>query len=442
MTRVRIDGIIELKLRQGPTAALVINGQRRWLATTVTQQRGETLFIGSEIKEIRLTQQDRAVQAELTLPQLRQVISNSLGTTDISGFTGERLDLVLDGAGSMKVAGSYRVISASLGGLGSMNIQAALSDGLELNLHGAGYVTATGSARWLRADLGGLGGLDAQHFQVDSVQLDLGGLGNAAVYARQQAALQLHGLGSAAVYGRPGRAQRACRRPGQGDLEMRLATPFTSRRSSLLALLLPLALAAHLPAHAGAFADAASAYKQGQYALALKRVTPLAASGHADAQHLLGLMYYMGRGVARDYRQAMTWHRKAAEQGKADAQYVVGAMYYTGNGVVQDHRQAVPWFRKAAEQGHAEAQHALGLMYRYHVAGMPQDMVLAYMLWNLAATSGHANAAQQRAAIVEKMTAEQIDEGQALSRVWRPGTPLPASTRTGRAKGEQSSVQG
>jgi TPR repeat protein len=36
------------------------------------------------------------------------------------------------------------------------------------------------------------------------------------------------------------------------------------------------------------------------------------------------------------------WHRKAAEQGKADAQYVVGAMYYTGNAVPQDHKPAVP----------------------------------------------------------------------------------------------------
>ena len=165
------------------------------------------------------------------------------------------------------------------------------------------------------------------------------------------------------------------------------------RHASLTAAALLLALCLpHGARAAGAFADAATAYKSGNYALALKEVTPLAQRGHADAQHLLGLMYYMGRGVPRDYRQAMLWHRRAAEQGKADAQYVVGAMYYTGNAVPQDQQQAVAWFRKAAEQGHAEAQHALALMYRYHVAGVPQDKVIAYMLWNLAAASGHAGA--------------------------------------------------
>lgn len=201
--RVRLEGIIELKVRQGPIAALVISGERAWLSRTATRQRGDTLIIDNGGKEMRLSHHDRAIHAELTLPQLREVVSNSLGWCEISGFSGERLELVLDGAGSMKVSGSYRTLKASLGGLGSMNIQATLAEGLELDLHGAGYVTVAGQGRWLRANLGGLGGLDAQHFQVDHVEVDLGGLGNAAVYARQHAALQLNGLGSATVHGRP-----------------------------------------------------------------------------------------------------------------------------------------------------------------------------------------------------------------------------------------------
>ncbi|MBP1203844.1 TPR repeat protein [Duganella sp. 1411] len=179
------------------------------------------------------------------------------------------------------------------------------------------------------------------------------------------------------------------------------------------------------------FAEGATAYNNKNYALALKEIAPLAKAGNADAQHLLGLMYYMGRGVKQDYKQALAWHRKAALQGKADAQYVVGAMYYTGNAVIQDHKQAVGWFRKAAEQGHADAQQVMGLMYRYHMGGMPQDNVIAYMLWNLAAAKGSATAAEQRSAVVKHMTQEQIEEGQALSAAWKPNTPLPTKSRTG-----------
>jgi len=179
------------------------------------------------------------------------------------------------------------------------------------------------------------------------------------------------------------------------------------------------------------FAEGATAYNSKNYAVALREIRPLAQAGNMDAQHLLGLMYYMGRGVPQDYKTALEWHRKAALQGKADAQYVVGAMYYTGNAVIQDHKQAVIWFRKAAEQGYPDAQQVLGLMYRYHMGGMPQDSVIAYMLWNLAAANGSMTAAEQRAAVMKTMTHEQIEEGQALSAAWKPGTPLPKQSRTG-----------
>nr|WP_315259457.1 tetratricopeptide repeat protein [uncultured Duganella sp.] len=179
------------------------------------------------------------------------------------------------------------------------------------------------------------------------------------------------------------------------------------------------------------FAEGATAYNSKNYAVALKEIRPLAQAGNTDAEHLLGLMYYMGRGVPQDYKAALEWHRKAALKGKADAQYVVGAMYYTGNAVIQDHKQAVSWFRKAAEQGHTQAQQVLGLMYRYHMGGVPQDNVIAYILWNLAAANGSANAAEQRAAVVKTMTPEQLEEGQALSAAWRLNTPLPQKSRTG-----------
>ena len=197
--------------------------------------------------------------------------------------------------------------------------------------------------------------------------------------------------------------------------------------------LLAVALAIGLPASAVAgFVEGATAYNARNYALALKEITPLAKAANHDAEQLLGLMYYMGRGVARDYKQAFFWSQKAAAAGKPDAQYVIGAMYYTGNAVPLDQRQAVWWFHKAAEQGHADAQHALALMYRYHVAGVPQDLVIAYMLWNLAAAGGNVGAPAQRASVARQMTEEQVAEAQVLSRTWKVGTALPTESKTGR----------
>jgi hypothetical protein len=201
--RVKLDGMIDLKLKQGAVAALVISGERALLSKTTTEQRGDTLTIGTEAKGFKLGHNANSLRAELTLPQLREVSSDSVGWTDISGFSGDELDLKLDGAGSMKVNCSYRLVTAVLGGVGSMNIQGGNYDGIDLSLRGAGFVTLKGGAKWLKASLGGLGGLDAQYFQVDTVNLDLSGLGNASVWARQNANLNLSGLGSVTVHGKP-----------------------------------------------------------------------------------------------------------------------------------------------------------------------------------------------------------------------------------------------
>ena len=52
-----------------------------------------------------------------------------------------------------------------------------------------------------------------------------------------------------------------------------------------------------------------------------------------------------------------------AQQGNSYAPFYLGLMYYNGEGVTQDYKQAVKWWRKAAEQGDASAQYSLGLMY-------------------------------------------------------------------------------
>ncbi len=236
--------------------------------------------------------------------------------------------------------------------------------------------------------------------------------------------------------------------------------------STIASFSLLLALCAAPPAHAG-YEEGLSAFRAGNYSTALAELTPAAKGGNADAQQLLGHMYYMGQGVAQDFAQALNWHRKAAAQGKheseyvigtmyysgkgvqqdyhnamqwlqkaaagghADAQYMLGAMYFTGKGIPQDYQQSVAWFRRAAEQGQSEAQRLLGLMHLHGVGGVPKDNVIAYMLWNLSAAAGNMEASDLRNDLAQELTPRQLEEGQALSTRWQPHSPLPTHSSTG-----------
>ena len=49
-------------------------------------------------------------------------------------------------------------------------------------------------------------------------------------------------------------------------------------------------------------------------------------------------------------------------------------------------------------------------------SGVPEDKVLAYMWWNLAAANGIENASKNKGIIAKRMTSSQIAEAQKLSR--------------------------
>lgn len=116
--------------------------------------------------------------------------------------------------------------------------------------------------------------------------------------------------------------------------------------------------------------------------------------GNAKAQDELGSMYYYGRGVDTDYRQAAKWYRKAAEQGYANAQNDLGLIYYNGQDTPQDYKEAAGWFRKAAEQNNADAQYNLGYMYLEGL-GVSQDYHQAFAWIRKAADQNYANAQEE-----------------------------------------------
>lgn len=156
-------------------------------------------------------------------------------------------------------------------------------------------------------------------------------------------------------------------------------------------------------------------YSNQRYAEALSTCTVMAEKGGVSGLYNLGVMYDNGNGVPQDYKKAVEWYTKAAEQGHIYAQFNLGNLYAEGRGVTKDYKKSVKWLRMAAEQGFAEAQYNLGNMY-LQGRGVPQDMITAYVWWNVAAAQGQEVAEKNRDIAAEKMTPNQLEKGQELSR--------------------------
>ena len=68
-----------------------------------------------------------------------------------------------------------------------------------------------------------------------------------------------------------------------------------------------------------------------------------AEAGHIASQSGLGDMFRKGNGVAQNFVQAVKWYRRAAAAGDKDAQYWLGVMYFNGAGIQKDYRFAYMW---------------------------------------------------------------------------------------------------
>ena len=131
-------------------------------------------------------------------------------------------------------------------------------------------------------------------------------------------------------------------------------------------------------------ADAAdAAFRAGDFATALALARPLAEGGDADAQLMMGLLYWRGRTVARDDRVAFEWMSKAAQRNNAEALNHLGSMYERGEGVERDAVQALRHFEQAAELGSPSGQFNTGRAYNGAI-GTRRDTIRARYWYELA----------------------------------------------------------
>lgn len=136
---------------------------------------------------------------------------------------------------------------------------------------------------------------------------------------------------------------------------------------------------------------AAGAYERKDFALAVSIWKPLAAEGNAEAETLLGAMYWQGEGVPRDHAEASRLYLAAAEQGYARAQNNIGFMYGFGEGIPpHDDVQAYKWLSLAIE--------------RYTVKNQER----------------RDQAIKDRATLKARMSPARLAEAEAAIKAWKP----------------------
>ena len=94
--------------------------------------------------------------------------------------------------------------------------------------------------------------------------------------------------------------------------------------------------------------------------MGLSLLKQAASAGHAEAMHILGLIYVQGLNVPRNTIEARKWFTMAADKGQPGDIYNVGLMDWNGEGISRPNRKrAMELWKQAADMGESRAIQAI-----------------------------------------------------------------------------------
>lgn len=141
-----------------------------------------------------------------------------------------------------------------------------------------------------------------------------------------------------------------------------------------------------------------------------------AIGGDKTAQYEFGMAHVEGKGVPKDFNEAVKWLSRAADQGVPAAHYQMGMRYAAGEGVEKDIEQAIAAWTMAAMSGYGDAQLRLAESYDQGV-GVEQDLLQAYVWYKMSVSSSFVplqSAIDRRDALEQQLSASELESAETM----------------------------
>jgi len=139
----------------------------------------------------------------------------------------------------------------------------------------------------------------------------------------------------------------------------------------------------------------------------------LAEKGDAKQQFGLGLLYYLGEGVPKDFSESLKWWKLSANQGNVDGMTGLQIIFSEGS-PFENVRERLRWVKLSAEKGYAPSANLLASMYETG-DGVPQNYMRAYVWYSVFAAQGGIFAPGDRDRIGSTLSPQDLSKAQALA---------------------------
>lgn len=169
--RVLLDGTSDVTISFGETQSVSVTGDENLVHLVKTDVRGNQLRIDTSGSYST----SNGIQIDIVVPRLIACELNGTGDIDISGYTGEELELITDGIGNITCSGTVGIVHATTDGIGDIELAElvareayAITDGIggivvnatekvDARINGIGNITIIGDPKNVQTEIDGIG---------------------------------------------------------------------------------------------------------------------------------------------------------------------------------------------------------------------------------------------------------------------------------------------
>jgi len=169
--RVLLDGTSDVTISFGETQSVSVTGDDNLVHLVKTDVRGNQLRIDTSGSYST----SNGIQIDIVVPRLIACELNGTGDIDISGYTGEELELITDGIGNITCGGTVGIVHATTDGIGDIELAElvareayAITDGIggivvnatekvDARINGIGNITIIGDPKNVQTEIDGIG---------------------------------------------------------------------------------------------------------------------------------------------------------------------------------------------------------------------------------------------------------------------------------------------
>lgn len=132
-------------------------------------------------------------------------------------------------------------------------------------------------------------------------------------------------------------------------------------KTKIMMLFAALCVAMSVSAQSGeqAYMKGLALFNKQDYKSAVKYFEKSAEQGSVDGMFMLGCCHYEGLGISKNQQKGYYWYEQAAKHGDKTSQITLGKRYMEGKDVAKDLQKAIYWYEKAANQEDEEAKKIL-----------------------------------------------------------------------------------